>query len=154
MDYFHEIYSSLRKTRILKRQWSLLSPLPGNFCPSEAWRGNKKVNPPWNLHITQVSDMPIILRAWWFTGTSHFTWHLSIPTRIYGSFLLRRPNQNKTRQATLSNFTARTYQRGVFFGGKKNQERHVFCSMWITKPWILVFYHHSNVLQVILMGAS
>lgn len=152
MDYFHEIYSSLRKTRIwiLKRQWSLLSPLPGNFCPSEAWRKQKSkpsLESTYHSSVRHANNIKglVIYRN---IHTSHDIF-LS-PQESMDHFSLGRPNQNKTRQATLSNFAARTYQRGVFLGGKKNQEACIL--QYVNhKTLNFGFLPSLNVLQVILV---
>ena len=142
MDYFHELYSSLRKTRIL-RQWSLLSPLPGNFCPSEAW-SKRKSKPSlestyhWSVrHANNIKGLMIYRNI--HTSPDNF---LS-PQESMDHFSLGKPNQNKNKTSHTFQFCSQNISKRCFLGRKKKTRRHVFCSMWITKPWISVFYHHS-----------
>lgn len=143
MDYFHELYSSLRETRILKRQWSLLSPLPGNFCPSEAW-SKQNSKPSWEStyhwsvrHANNIKGLMIYRNI--HTSPDNF---LS-PQESMDHFSLGKPNQNKNK-------TSHTFQFCSLLEGKKNQEACIL--QYVNhKTLNLGFLSSLNVLQVILV---
>ena len=150
MDYFHELYSSLRKTRIL-RQWSLLSPLPGNFCPSEAW-SKRKSKPSlettyhWSVrHANNIKGLMIYRNI--HTSPDNF---LS-PQESMDHFSLGKPNQNKNKTSHTFQFCSQNISKWCFLGRKKKNQEACILQYVNHKTLNFGFLSSLNVLQVILV---